>query len=239
LFLSVHKITNKTRPDPVRQLTDRHLDLAPEFTNALSRRLQEISCDAIVITSDFLNSTREDFNPAMADTHRLLATLPSLPRFGILGNHDFIEQVPAREADGLPILLNESAAIERDGQQLWIAGIDDPHFYRPHDLAAATRDIPADAFTVLWAHSPEIADELPEGRFDLVLCGHTHGGQLCLPGGRWLHVPIKNQPAESIRVAWTAASAPGDTSVGTGSCGVPARINCSGEYTLHTLHRTR
>ncbi len=221
------------------QLTDLHLDLAPEFTDALISRLRGVACDSIVITGDFRNSTREDFNPAMADTHRLLATLPDVPRFGILGNHDFIEQVPALEADGLPILLNESANIERNGERLWIVGIDDPHFYRTHDMTAATRGIPADAFTVLLAHSPEIADELPEGRFDLVLCGHTHGGQLCLPGGRWLHVPLKNQPAKRIRGAWTAAGAQGYTSVGTGSCGVPARINCPGEYTVHTLRRTR
>ena len=217
------------------QLTDLHLDLDPDFTDALIARLQGVSCDAIVITGDFRNSTREDFHPAMADTHRLLATLPAVPRFGILGNHDFIEQVPSLEADGLPMLLNESAALERDGQKLWFAGIDDPHFYRTHDLAAASRDIPSDACTVLLAHSPEIADELPEGRFDLVLCGHTHGGQLCLPGGRWLHVPLKNQPAERIRGPWTAAGTLGYTSVGTGSCGVAARLNCPGEFTVHTL----
>jgi len=217
------------------QLTDLHLDLDPDFTDSLISRLQGVRCDAIVITGDFRNSTREDFNPAMADTHRLLATLPAVPRFGILGNHDFIEQVPALEAWGLPILLNESTAIERDGERLWIAGIDDPHFYRTHDLAAASQAIPEGAFTVLLAHSPEIADELPEGRFDLTLCGHTHGGQLCLPGGQWLHVPLKKQPRERICGPWTAAGTQGYTSVGTGSCGVAARLNCPGEFTVHTL----
>ena len=216
-------------------LTDLHMDLDSDFADALIARLAGVSCDAVVITGDFRSSTREDFFPALVATRRLLAALPAVPRFGILGNHDFIEQLPHLEADGLPMLLNESAFIERDGHRLWFAGIDDPHFYRTHDLAAATAAIPTDACTVLLAHSPEIADELPENRFDLVLCGHTHGGQLCLPGGRWLHVPIKNQPRERIRGAWKAAGADGYTSVGTGSCGVPARLNCPGEFTVHTL----
>jgi predicted MPP superfamily phosphohydrolase len=219
-------------------LTDLHLDLDPDFTSALIARLSGLHYDALVITGDFRNSTRDDYFPSIADTRRLLASLPpATPRFGILGNHDFIEQTPHLEAAGLPILLNETASIERDGQRLHIAGIDDPHFYKTHDLAAVAAALPPDACTILLAHSPEIADELPEGRFDLVLCGHTHGGQLCLPGGRWLHVPIKNQPPARIRGPWQAAGAQGYTSVGTGSCGVPARLNCPGEYTLHHLHR--
>ncbi len=220
------------------QLTDLHLDLDPDFTQVVIDRIAGLDYDAVVFTGDFRNSTHEDFHPALTDMTRLLQSLPDRPRFGILGNHDFIEQVPTLERDGLPILLNESASIERHGERLWFAGIDDPHFYQTHDLVAATRGIAEDACIVLLAHSPEIADQLPENRFDLVLCGHTHGGQLCLPGGRWLHVPLKGQPSERIRGPWLAAGAHGYTSVGTGSCGVPARLNCPGEITMHHLKRS-
>jgi predicted MPP superfamily phosphohydrolase len=216
-------------------LSDLHLDLDPEFTPALIARLAGIECDAVVITGDFRNSTHSDYAPALAATRRVLAALPAVPRFAVLGNHDFIEKVPELEAAGLPVLLNEALPLTRDGQTLWFAGVDDPHFYQTHDLAAANSAVPEGACVVLLAHSPEIADELPEGRFDLVLCGHTHGGQLCLPGGRWLHVPLRGQPAERIRGAWRAAGAQGYTSVGTGSCGVPARLNCPGEITRHLL----
>lgn len=217
------------------QLTDLHLDIDPEFTDLLIPLLRDIECDAIVITGDFRNSVRDDYFPSLAYSRRLLAALPPVPRFGILGNHDYIEQVPHLEAAGLPILLNENASLERAGERLWFAGIDDPHFYRTHDLAACAAGIPAKACVVLLAHSPEIADQLPDDRFDLVLCGHTHGGQLCLPGGRWVHVPLKGQPPERIRGAWRAAGSQGYTSVGTGTCGVAARLNCPGEFTLHTL----
>lgn len=219
------------------QLSDLHLDVDPAFLDALLPLIAPLTYDAIVITGDFRNSTRDDFGPALALARRLLASLPDVPRFGILGNHDFIEQVPDLEDAGLKLLLNESACIERNGERLWFAGVDDPHFYRTHDLAAATATIPADACTILLAHSPEIADQLATGRFDLVLCGHTHGGQLCLPGGRWLHVPVKHQPRARIRGPWLAPDGVtrGYTSPGTGSCAVPARLNCPGEITLHNL----
>ncbi len=219
------------------QLTDLHLDLDPGFLDALLSILAPLSYDALVITGDYRNSTRDDFTPCLTLARRLLASLPDVPRYGILGNHDFIEQVPDLENAGLPLLLNESAAIERDGGRLWFAGVDDPHFYRTHDLAAATAGIPSDACTILLAHSPEIADQLARDRFDLVLCGHTHGGQLCLPGGRWLHVPVKHQPPARIRGPWLAPDGltQGYTSPGTGSCSVPVRLNCPGEITLHHL----
>lgn len=221
------------------QLTDLHLDLDPGFLDALIPRLAPLTYDALVITGDYRNSTRDDFAACLALARRLLASLPAVPRFGILGNHDFIEQVPDLEGAGLPLLLNESAFLERDGDRLWFAGLDDPHFYRTHDLAAAAAGIPPDACTILLAHSPEIANQIAPGRFDLVLCGHTHGGQLCLPGGRWLHVPVKNQPRARIRGPWLAPDGmtKGYTSPGTGSCSVPARLNCPGEITIHRLHR--
>jgi uncharacterized protein len=217
------------------QLSDLHLDDGLDFTSALLPRLAGLACDAIVITGDFRFSTHADLGPTIQETQRLLAALPAVPRYAVLGNHDPIELVAPLEAAGLRVLLNEAVCLERDTAQLWLAGIDDPHFYQTHDLAAAAAALPAGACTVLLAHSPEIADQLPPGRFDLVLCGHTHGGQLCLPGGQWIHVPLRGQPCERIRGAWQAAGAHGYTSVGTGSCGVAARLNCPGEYTLHTL----
>lgn len=218
------------------QLADLHLDLDPDFTPALVKRLRGLECDAVAITGDFRNSTRDDFGPSLGMSAQVLAALPAqAPRVGSLGNHDFIEQVPLLEEAGLRMLLNENFALERDGRRLWLAGIDDPHFYRTHDLGAALAGVPPEDCVVLLAHSPEIADELPPNRFDLILCGHTHGGQLCLPGGRWLHVPVKNQPRERIVGPWRAGGAQGYTSPGTGSCGVPARLNCPNEITIHTL----
>ncbi|HZT82894.1 MAG TPA: hypothetical protein VFA26_21870, partial [Gemmataceae bacterium] len=65
--------------------------------------------------------------------------------------------------------------------ELWLAGVDDPH-RRRHDLAAALRDVPWDACTLLLAHSPDVLLDLPSDRVALALLGHAHGGQVRLPG---------------------------------------------------------
>jgi len=216
------------------QLTDLHLDLDPAFTPALIERLSGVQYDAVVITGDFRNSTHEDHAPSFAAARKLIECLKE-PRFGILGNHDFLELAPELESAGLPMLLNEVTCLTRGNDRLWIAGIDDSHFYRTHDLARVSAALPPDACTILLAHSPEIALELIPDRFDLVLSGHTHAGQLCLPGGRWLHVPVNGLKPEFIKGPWRVGTTQGYTSAGTGACGVPARLNCPGELTVHIL----
>ena len=89
------------------------------------------------------------------------------------------------------MLFNECEPIVRGGQRIFLAGVDDPHFYRADDIEKATAQIPADAFSILLAHTPEVYDRAMTAKFDLMLCGHTHGGQLCLPGG----IPVKLQAA--------------------------------------------
>jgi uncharacterized protein len=216
------------------QLSDLHLDLDPAFAPALIERMRGLTYDAVVITGDFRNSTYENHALAVAEAGTIISTLRE-PRFGILGNHDFIEQVTELESLGLPILLNEVTKITRGSDHLWIAGIDDSNFYCTHDLAPVLRALPSDACAILLSHSPEIVLELPEDRFDLVLCGHTHGGQLCLPGGRWLHVPVRGIKSEFICGPWRVKNTQGYTSPGTGACGVPARLNRPGELTIHVL----
>jgi predicted MPP superfamily phosphohydrolase len=216
------------------QLSDLHLDLDPAFAPALIEKMRGLTYDAVVITGDFRNSTYENHTLAVAEAGTIIANLRE-PRFGILGNHDFIEQVTELESLGLPILLNEVTKITRGSDHLWIAGTDDSNFYCTQDLAPVMRALPSAACAVLLSHSPEIVLELPEDRFDLVLCGHTHGGQLCLPGGRWLHVPVRGIKSKFICGPWQVKNTQGYTSPGTGACGVPARLNCAGELTIHVL----
>jgi predicted MPP superfamily phosphohydrolase len=216
------------------QLTDLHLDLDPDFTPALLERLKGLEYDATVITGDFRNTTHADQTPAMVATRKILAALKG-PRYGILGNHDFVEKVPELEDAGLSMLLNETVRLDRAGAALWIAGVDDPHFYKTHDLARVEATLPEGACVILLAHSPEIVKELPPNQYDLVLCGHTHGGQLCLPGGRELHVPVHELDRAYFNGPWPDGPAQGYTSPGTGACGVAGRLNCPGEITIHVL----
>ena len=219
------------------QLTDLHTDIEPKLAPLIAEKVAGCPHDALVITGDYRNSTVKDSTPSMRLMPKILAASDK-PRFGILGNHDLIEKVDRLEEAGLPILLNESASIERDGEKLWIAGVDDPHFYKTQDFAKAAAGIPQDACTVVLCHSPEVHAEAANHNFQLMLSGHTHGGQICLPGGRHIVCPVKNLTREYISGRWKNGSLQGYTSPGTGCCGVAARLNCPPEITVHILHKS-
>jgi predicted MPP superfamily phosphohydrolase len=152
----------------------------------------------------------------------------------VLGNHDTYHMVPGLEAMGIRMLLNESQPILRDGRTLVVAGIEFARRYRAHNLAKATSQIPKQAFSILLSHTPEIYQLAAHASIKLLLSGHTHGGQICLPGG----IPIMLHATLPRRMgagAWKYENMHGYTSVGVGTCIVPVRFNCPPEITLHVL----
>jgi predicted MPP superfamily phosphohydrolase len=156
------------------------------------------------------------------------------PIYGVLGNHDTIRMVPAMETMGINMLINECAVITRGNQQIYLAGIDDAHFFRVDNIEKAASQIPKDGFSILLSHTPEIFRQAAHANFNLMLSGHTHGGQLCLPGC----IPIKLEAVLPRRMgagAWRYHDMSGYTSVGAGSSVVAVRLNCSPEVTLHRL----
>ena len=90
--------------------------------------------------------------------------------------------LPALEQMGIRMLVNECETIKRGGQCIYLAGIDDAHFYQTDNIEMAASGIPSDAFSILLSHTPEVCEEASYLEFNLMLCGHTHGGQICLPG---------------------------------------------------------
>ncbi len=214
-------------------VSDPHLDLIPGFTDRLIGLIRETPHDLAVVTGDFADHPAGYFHDFLDDLRRLAAALGP-GALAILGNHDTIEVVPHLERSGLRVLLNENAFVERGGARLWIAGVDDPYFYRTHDLAAARRGIPADACAVLLSHSPETWAEAERLGYSFMLSGHTHAGQICLPGGIAI-VRHGRCPNAMFAGAWSHGGLRGYTSRGTGSCGVAARFNCPPELTVHVL----
>lgn len=217
------------------QLADLHLDLTTDLAPRIVEVLRGVEFDQAVLAGDYHNRIGTEAKVSLEEMRKLIPALGNRP-IAILGNHDFIEKVSFLEHHGLRVLLNEVIALERGGARLWIAGVDDPHFFRSHDLGAVAQAIPAGEFKILLSHSPETYREAAALGFDFFLCGHTHGGQICLPGGRPI---IRNAdvPDELIRGAWREGAMQGYTSRGTGACGVAARFFCRPEITLHTLRR--
>ena len=215
------------------QISDLHLDCVEGFADRLIDLIARTPHDLAVITGDLADHAAGYFHDCLEDIRRLGVVLGP-GALTILGNHDIVEIVPHLEAAGMRVLLNENTVIERDGQQLWFAGIDDPHFYRTHDFEAARRGIPQGACAILLSHSPTTYDEARHYGFNFMLSGHTHGGQICLPGGIALVRNGRCPPAQ-FAGAWTHHGLHGYTARGTGSCGVPARFNCPPEITVHIL----
>lgn len=219
----------------ILQLSDIHMDGIGDQGESLREKIAGLHFDLCAITGDFRFLTFYDYERAMADLKGLVESLRCEHGIlGILGNHDFIEMVPLLEAVGVRMLLNEAVAIKRGDETIWVAGTDDCHFYQVDDLSKALGTIPRDDFKILMAHSPELLDEAAHAGINYYLSGHTHGGQICLPGG----IPLltnANCPRRFVSGSWKYKNMAGHTSRGTGSSGLAVRFFCPPEITLHRL----
>jgi predicted MPP superfamily phosphohydrolase len=216
------------------QLSDLHIDMSEAAIARVIDLLGELRYDACVLTGDYRGETHGPYDATLAGMTRLCAALKG-PIYGVLGNHDTIRLVPGLEAIGIRMLFNESETFERREQRLHLGGIDDAHFYRMENIAKVAGAIPSDEFSILISHTPEVYREAADAKFDVMLSGHTHGGQICLPGG----IPITLDSALPRRMGsgpWQYRDLVGYTSVGTGSSVVPVRFNCPPEIVLHHLH---
>ena len=215
-------------------LSDLHVDMNEGAMRRLAELIPGLQYDLCVITGDYRGTTFGPFDAALEGLKRLLPLLPRGKVYGVLGNHDTILMVPALEELGIRMLLNECEPISRGAATIYLAGIDDAHYYRVDNIEKAASDIPKGAFSILLSHTPEIYRQAAHAGFALLLSGHTHGGQICLPGS----IPITLDSVLPRRMgsgAWQYHQMVGYTSVGAGSSVVAVRINCPPEITLHHL----
>jgi predicted MPP superfamily phosphohydrolase len=224
----------------ILQLSDLHVDISPAAMQSVIKLVKDLNFDLCVITGDYRAQTYGAIKPCLAGMARVIACVREVlgeTLYGVLGNHDSIRMVPDLERMGAAILLNEHVVLKRGGDKIYVAGIDDAHFYRADNIEKAAEGIPEDAFSILLSHTPEIFQRAAHAGFDVLLSGHTHGGQICLPGG----IPLtldSDLPRAFGSGAWKYHNMAGYTSVGAGSCIVPVRFNCPPEITLHQLRRS-
>ena len=214
-------------------ITDLHVDMNEGAMRRLADLLAEVTYDVCVLTGDYRGKTFGPFDAALKGLARVRSHLKG-PVYGVLGNHDTIRMVPGLEEMGIKMLLNECEAISRGDESIYLAGIDDAHYYRVDNIEKAAFDIPANGFSILLSHTPEIYRQAAHAGFDLLLSGHTHGGQICLPGS----IPITLDsvlPRYMGSGPWKYHAMVGYTSVGVGSSIVAVRLNCPPEITLHHL----
>ncbi|UDL90748.1 metallophosphoesterase family protein [Mesorhizobium sp. PAMC28654] len=219
----------------ILHLSDLHVDMSRQAMDRVIELVTDLDYDICVLTGDFRAKTFGPFEAALEGVARLRASLKG-PLYGVLGNHDTVRMVPALEDMGIRMLMNELEMIKRSGERIYLAGIDDAHFFRVDNIEKAADDVPTEAFSILLSHTPEIYRQAAHAGFDLLLAGHTHGGQICLPGG----IPItldSKLPRALGAGSWKYRGMIGYTSVGAGSSVVAVRLNCLPEITLHQLAR--
>ena len=217
----------------ILQLSDLHVDMSEGAMIKLATMLPNIEYDLCVLTGDYRAQTFGDYEPALAGMAPLCSAIKR-PIYGVLGNHDTIRMVPGLEDIGIKMLLNENLSIERNNQRIYLAGIDDAHFYRVDNIEKAAIGVPSGDFSILLSHTPEVYQQASYADFNLLLSGHTHGGQICLPG----RIPITLDsvlPRYMGCGPWKYRDMIGYTSVGAGTSVVPVRYNCPPEITLHRL----
>ena len=217
----------------ILHISDLHLDMSPDFTHTLIENVRQVDYDLCVLTGDYRASTYGPHADAMHEMRNLRIHLKD-PVYGVLGNHDSIMMVHDIEGMGVRMLLNEALPIRRGDAEFYLGGIDDAHYFRVDNVEKVAEQIPEGATSILLSHSPETYKQAAHAEFSIMLCGHTHGGQICLPGG----VPLiydARCPRALASGPWRYHDLRGYTSRGSGASIVAARLNCNPEITVHRL----
>ena len=232
-YLAFEALPSRFDGFTVLHISDLHVDMNEGAMRRLTELLPGLDYDLCVLTGDYRGATFGAFDAALEGLARVRSELRGQV-YGVLGNHDTIRMVPGLEEMRIRMLLNECEVISRDDQRIYLAGIDDAHYYRVDNIEKAASGIPHGGFSILLSHTPEIYRQAAHAGFDLLLGGHTHGGQICLPGS----IPITLDSVLPRRMgagSWNYHEMMGYTSVGVGSSIVAVRINCLPEITLHHL----
>jgi hypothetical protein len=231
----------------VAQVSDIHYDeyTEPWFVRRVIDHVNALAPELVVFTGDYISYTpmpRDFVLRAMYSCADAMARIACPKRFAAMGNHDSFLGAPTiapiLAAVDIPLLVNQHVSIERSGQRLWIAGVHDPVTHVP-DLDAT---IPAqpNGPVILLSHGPDYADTVaahPRGPLvDLMLSGHSHGGQVRFPLVGALHTPSGGQ--KYVEGLFHLGTMQLYVNRGIGTVGLPFRLNCPPEITLITLRST-
>ena len=228
------------------QLSDFHYDVFSAVPmRAAIEIVNRLHPDLIVLTGDFVTvpplhrrfHTAKRAARASEPCAALLSELRSrLGIVAVLGNHDVDANAPmiihTLDSHGIPVLRNRSMPIEKDRSRIWLCGLDSVWEGDP-DMDLALRGVPSDELVVLLVHEPDFADEAAYYPVDLQLSGHSHGGQIWIPGigAPWLPMLAHKYPRSLYRIGPLTLY----TNMGLGTIRLPIRLNCPPEITLFTL----
>jgi uncharacterized protein len=241
-----HEVFVDDLPEPfdgyrIAFLTDTHVAgfVRRTFYETVVAQTRAFEPDVILFGGDFVTFKRHI--PLLADRFAGLTARDGI--FAILGNHDYWSDAPriveTMQGVGVRFIVNQHVILARGGARLPLAGIDEVYRGAP-DADAAFAGIGVDQPCLAISHHPDIIDVLPRRRIDLLLCGHTHGGQIRFPFFGAVVVPSKH---EAMYAAGFHRIGPVLMYVSRGIGAIPPlRILCRPEvatFVLRRGHRTR
>jgi predicted MPP superfamily phosphohydrolase len=240
-----HDLALPGLPDAFAGLTIAHISdlhfgrwMSPENLAPALHAVQGLGADIIVVTGDLISRVTHGEPDMVVQALSQLSAREGV--FVVLGNHDWwvggsiIAESVGRSSATL--LDNRHVMLRRGRQTLYMAGVDDVWVGR-HDLATALDGVPSDGRVILLAHEPDFADiACRDRRILLQLSGHSHGGQVCVPGYGGLHFPPWAR--KYSRGLYRLGELTHYTNRGLGMVTLPLRFCCRPEITRFTLWPT-
>lgn len=228
----------------IAHISDLHNTEIGKENGKLLKMLSDTNPDIIVITGDLIDSRRTNISLALEFVKEAVEIAPC---YFVSGNHEsriseynYLES--ELEKQGVVVLDNKAAEIEKSGEKLALIGIKDPSFgYEPEFrdidrfLRNATGQLQEETFTVVLSHRPELFDIYVENGADLILSGHLHGGQVRLPFVGGLLSPDPSLFPEYDAGLFTENNTNMIVSRGIGNSAIPIRFNNRPEIIVVTL----
>jgi predicted MPP superfamily phosphohydrolase len=188
--------------------------------------------DIIALTGDYISKERQYAAPCAEMLGRLKAKYGV---YAVLGNHDHWVDAPLItdlfRAEGITVLINEGMRFEKDGQAFWLAGVDDT-MVGLEDISLALAGSREDEMKLLLAHNPILLRRAARAGIDLVLSGHTHGGQVAIRGER---STVKGARKRLLKGLGKLGNTQMYVNRGLGTVVLPIRYGCPPEISLLEL----
>lgn len=227
-------LTDRDPQRPVRlvQISDLHLKHFSTFHRDVAATIRSLRPDAILLTGDYLEEERN-----IRGVLSFLETLEA-PQgvYAVQGNWEYWSRLEGENLQrhfagvGVRLLINERADFEVAGRRLSVLGLDYPS--TANQLRLLQSDLDRERWNIVLSHVPAFAHERLDSGVNLILCGHTHGGQVRLPKLPPLYLPLYSGRFVAGRYTVGPHRTPLYVNRGLGTSVLPMRLLCRPEITL-------
>ena len=240
LIIKIENLPQSFNGTRIVHLTDFHSRYFGNREKKVLQIVDSLEPDFVFITGDFIDYTTENLESCQK-FWRVLGEKYEDKIFGVMGNHEYwnpnsssLEQL--LNDSGIVILNNENKKITGSDDYIYLIGVDDPDTGYDN-LARAIKNIDEENTPkILLAHSPEIIEDIDEKDINLILVGHTHGGQIKIPFIRPIWVPTKYH-GKYAHGLFKINDSYLYVNRGIGIGKLPIRFNCPPEITLIKLEK--